>query len=547
MIRDSDQGMRATDLRIVAEACDRVLNSPDTPLESVAIPWLHVIYAHPIFLGAYGRVASQLAGDGAAGRPITSYLLAAWRAMRRWAGVARELARSALRTATTRTEQKLLGVACSRLTQADVLIVSWLLEPDHLERHDDFYFGPLQDMLTDLGASSLLVLRNQSLRPAAPMLPSAFRLGPAGRIMLPDTGCLASELRLVRQCRAGRRMLDEKAARSEDRRTRIVLKEAARHALSSPTMANLRLHDQIRRVCTYVRPRVVLTLYEGHAWERCVWHAARQADPTVLCAGYQHSTVWDHTHGLKRSLLPENGAYNPDFILTLGDVTRERLQADPRLAGACFLTLGTHRRPKTSMSSNAGPSVDGPRRLPVVVVLPDGTLSETEVLFTFACDCAKKLPNTRFVLRSHPVLSLARIAQRVPCIRQLPANVEFSRESHIATDFNRAGYCLYRGSSTVFHAILAAVKPFYVGLPDETKLDPLEGLSGWREYVNSPDEFVRGWIEDQGRTEANVRQSWEQARAYCDRYAMPLRKQAVAELLEAAGLVSSSRAAGVGA
>lgn len=541
--------MKPTDLPIVAGACDRVLNSHDTPLECVAIPWLHVIYAHPIFVRAYRRVALQLAGDGAAGRPTAaSHFLAAQLAMRRWAGVARDVERSALRTATARrTEQKLPGVACSRLTQADVLIVSWLLEPDHLGRREDFYFGPLQDVLTGLGASSLLVLRNQSRRPAVQLLPSAFRPGPAGRVMLPDTGRLASELRLVRRCRAGRRMLHEKAAQSEDRRTRIVLREAARHAVSSPTMANLRLHDQIRRLCTYVRPRVVLTLYEGHAWERCVWHAARQVDPTVLCAGYQHSTVWDHTHALKRSLLPENGAYNPDFILTLGDDTRERLQADPRLAGTRFLTLGTHRRPEIGTPSNPGAYLDGPRRLPVVVVLPDGTLSETELLFAFACECAKKLPSTRFVLRLHPVLSFARIARRVACVGQLPANVEFSQEQHIATDFDRAGYCLYRGSSTVFHAILAGVKPFYVRLPDETSIDPLEGLSGWRQHVNSPDEFVRGWIEDQGRPEASVRQSWEQARAYCDRYAVPLRKQAVAELLEAAGLVSARRAAGVGA
>lgn len=360
--------------------------------------------------------------------------------------------------------------------------------------------------------------------------------------MLPDTGRLASELRIVRRCRTGRRMLHEKAARTEDRRTRIVLKEAARHAVSSPTIANLRLHEQIRRLCIRVRPRIVLTLYEGHAWERCVWHAARQVDPTVLCAAYQHSTVWDHTHALKRSLLPENGAYNPDLILTLGDVTRERLQADPRLAGTRFLTLGTHRRPATGLPSNLGPHLDGPRRLPVVVVLPDGTLSETELLFAFACECAKKLPNTRFVLRSHPVLSSARIARRVPCVRQLPANVDFSQEQHIATDFDRAGYCLYRGSSTVFHAILAGVKPFYVRLPVETSIDPLEGLSGWRQHVNSPDEFVRGWIEDQGRPEANARQSWEQARAYCDRYMMPLGKQALAEFVEAAGLVSAPRA-----
>lgn len=540
--------MKATDLSIVAEACDRVLNSHDTPLEWVAIPWLHVIYAHPIFQRAYRGVALQLAGDGdgAASRPTAaSYRLAVKLTMRRWAGVARDVGRSVLRTSTAgRREQKLLGVAGSRLTQADVLIVAWLLEPDYLGRHDDFYFGPLQEMLTDLGASSLLVLRNQSRRPAAQMLSSAFRPGPAGRLMLPDTGRLASELRLVRRCRAGRRMLYEKAARSEDRQTRIVLGEAARHAVSGPTMANLRLHDQIRRLCTYVRPRVVLTLYEGHAWERCVWHAAREVDPAVLCAGYQHSTVFDHTHALKRPLLLENGAYDPDFILTLGDVTRERLQADLRLADVCFLTLGTHRRPETGKPANIGPSLDGPRRLPVVVVLPDGTLSETELLFAFACECAKKLPNTKFVLRSHPVLSFARIARQVPCVRQLPPNVEFSQEPHLATDFDRAGYCLYRGSSTVFHGILAGVKPFYVRLPDETSIDPLEGLGGWREYVNSPGEFVRGWIEDQGRPEAIVRRSWEQARAYCSRYAVPLRRQAVAELLEAAGLVSAARAAG---
>jgi len=96
-------------------------------------------------------------------------------------------------------------------------------------------------------------------------------------------------------------MLHQKAARSDDRRTRIVLREAARHAVSSPTIANLRLHDQIRHLCTYVRPRVVLTLYEGHAWERCVWHAARQVDPTVLCAGTPKAVADEYRAAAERA------------------------------------------------------------------------------------------------------------------------------------------------------------------------------------------------------------------------------------------------------
>ena len=42
--------MSAGQYLALCEACDRVLLAPDATIERVAVPWLHVIREHPVFL-----------------------------------------------------------------------------------------------------------------------------------------------------------------------------------------------------------------------------------------------------------------------------------------------------------------------------------------------------------------------------------------------------------------------------------------------------------------------------------------------------------------
>jgi hypothetical protein len=132
--------------------------------------------------------------------------------------------------------------------------------------------------------------------------------------------------------------------------------------------------------------------------------------------------------------------------------------------------------------------VDAPRSLPTFLVLPEGIGSECIYLFEFALECARRLPEARFIFRTHPVLPFERLEPNIRGYYPVPDNVEVSRGRPIEDDFARATYLLYRGSSTVIYAVLAGLKPFYIVRPDEIDLDPLYELAEWREHVHSVDD-----------------------------------------------------------
>jgi hypothetical protein len=517
----------------IAVACDELLRRPEAVLEWIAIPWLHVLNAHPVNVSQYEFLAKvmELPGEYSSTfhafreflrrRCLSAYTIAG-------------LARIAFRAITSSTRRDMLVSAIgarsggSLKPQAvDAIIVSWLVNVEHLERTDDFYFGALQAVLTDHGLSSLLVLRNQTGHTTIGLSERARRDGALSRLILPDVTSLSSELRFIRRCLKARRHLRQAEWGATSLLDRKIAWEARGLMMSGGVIANLRLHAQIAELCRQLRPSIVITLYEGHAWERCVWHAARTSSHPVLCVGYQHTTLWKHAHAVKRLLGPHQD-YDPALILTLGDVTKRFLEESKGFHNTRILTLGTHRR------ASGDALVDAPRSLPTFLVLPEGIGSECIYLFEFALDCARRLPEARFIFRTHPVLPFERLEPNIRGYRPVPDNVEVSRGRAIEDDFARAAYLLYRGSSTVIYAVLAGLKPFYIVRPDEIDLDPLYELAEWREHVHSVDDLILRYRSHRAEPSSNSITEWQRARDYCDEYVQPIRMDTIDQMIELA-------------
>ena len=114
----------------IADACDRLLRRSDAPLEWIAIPWLHVLSEHPVHLAPYiDLIENASVSDGntnhsrSLGRMITRARESAYRVA--------SLTRNVIRAAPFASRQKLW--ASSELCAADVIIVSWLVNVDHLQ------------------------------------------------------------------------------------------------------------------------------------------------------------------------------------------------------------------------------------------------------------------------------------------------------------------------------------------------------------------------------------------------------------------------------
>lgn len=510
----------------VARACDRILRHPKAGIEWMAIPWLHVLSQHPIHLAWYaGLFTHKQAGQ----TPWEK----GFQGGKAFATKTAKLARGFVRAGASRLG-RIKGphpIASGTLLTppvgtVDVVILSWLVHVDHLEHQEDFYFGNLQGMLEKRGLSSLLLLRNQSHAPTIRLMKRAWRDGPCSRMMLPDANAFGEELALLSRCVSARKRLGYLLRETATPLDRRVIGRARQEQVSEEAIGNLRLHDQIREICRQTNPSMVMGMYEGHASERCAWHGVHSSSSDRrICVGYQHTTLRRHAYAAKRSI-GKDRQYDPDIILTLGDATRRALMACKGLEGIDFITFGTHRR------GPDGPEENRPQSGSTFLVLPEGIPSECIYLFDFALECAQRLPQSRFIFRTHPVLPFERVQGKLRGYGDGPANVEISRNRDIDDDFARSSAVLYRGSSAVFYAVLGGLKPFYVSKAHEMDIDPLHEVTRWREQVHSVDDLVDKYTSHQSKAPWQSLGDWQGVRDYCQNYALPPREGAVDLLLQ---------------
>ena len=507
----------------IAAACDRLLRAPGTSLERVAIPLLHVINEHPSCIRQYQSLLSSRAGSRPDGDAQENALPLFTDSVRAAVRVGRALKRSFWRRpgAPQRAHDRLHTWARGASGPADVLIVSHLGNPAQLECEDDFYFGGMQRLLQSRGLRSTVVLIDHRLRKAAgrsrSMDPSPFE-----RQLLPQAASPALEARIWRRCFRTRRELREAALHSGSAVDGALAMLASRHAVSWETAANLRLHESICELCAQLKPRIVMTLYEGDACERMIWHAARSQGRRPLCVGYQHARLHKLSHAVRRSVTVPEIDCDPDVVLTLGETSHAMLTASPGLRAVRLIPYGSHRRAE-------------PRRLPPIGERPDICLAladaderECATLFGFALDCACSNPATTFVFRPHPLVNIATLRSRYHSLRELPDNVGWSQGNTLEQECAQARYCLYRGSSAVLQAVLAGVKPFYLARPGELAFDPLFALTEWREIVTASENFSASM---KAADTSAQKEAADRARTLYDHYVSPVRPAALDEML----------------
>jgi hypothetical protein len=470
-------------------ACDAVLLEEPLTVERTAIGWLHVLNEHPINLAKY--------------EPL--YSAATERSMLR--------ARSAVSQVISLLKRARVSAPETPLPQIDIIFVSHLLNPAHIGG-EDFYFGALPEFVRAEGYSTCVVLRN-SLPAGSQDLATKWR-DMAPRMVLPETTSVRSELKLRIQLGREARRLHRGSPLATVRLREAVRRLASSHALSSATLGALRFYEQMRTLAARVRPKAIVITYEGHAWERLGFAAARAAAPGVRCVGYHHTILFPRQHAALRMLAPR---FDPDVILTAGAVSAERFRGALGGSSIRVASLGTHRRQAVSAGIAERPAC--------CLVIPDGIVPEVVRLADFAVSTATRAPQLRFVIRLHPVLPLSQLLNEAPQFRTLPPNVTFSDEA-ISADFARSRWALYRGSNAAIHAVIDGLRPFYLERRGEMRIDSLNDLQIWKRIVTEPDEFIREAERDLQRTSEDVSDA-AAAREYCQRYFEPLNPTSLLE------------------
>ena len=288
----------------VCRLTDEILQSQSASSTRVAIPWLHVIRSHHIFLQRYESIYDDT---------IIAYYKNTKRKVRNVILLFAVLTQSLFYSRYSQWLQSF-----NRYSKKDILFVSHLLRKSQYSQADDFYFSDLPQKVSNAGFNSLVVMINHTGRELIGSNDNNEKN--LKKIVLPRKLGLYDEIKNL-----GLLWAEYKTLTKEMRLEKNIIKKkflyfAAIESLSPSSLTSLRLAMQIGGLVKTLKPKALITTHEGYAWERKVYDAARQVDQNIKCIGYTHAPIFENQHAIRRSLAKQ---FNPDVILVSGHTQKK--------------------------------------------------------------------------------------------------------------------------------------------------------------------------------------------------------------------------------
>jgi len=486
----------AEQLEVLAKTCRQFIADDPSP-ERVALSYLHVRNAHPSSLANYDDLLKGRSG-----------LKAGFRIFVR--------AQALKLLAMYRGERLFFGDSLPDST--DLLFISHLTSRAQTGSGTDGYFGDLPGQLKALGSRSVIAHINHTWL-SEKDVEGEWRAFEVPRVILGRTTSFAME-------HAFAKCLHTEAKKLRDRKdetsfAREVAAHAALNARSSASTMALRTAAQVTELVTRLQPKFLVTTFEGHAWERLAFRAARKANPRIKCIGYHHAVLFPLQHALGTRLCH---GYDPDGIMTAGEISNEWFHEQRDWKDTPIKTLGSVRTPKMKTAShpNSGASC---------LVVPEGLVGEAVHLFRLASFTALIMPEQFFRLRLHPVLSRKAILDAAPDLKNAPPNVVWS-DCSLVEDLVHSRSALYRGSTVAITAVLNGLRPIYAaGEAEEISIDPLKDLKVWHRTVASPEMLQKVLTQDRVDSEQQRGAEFVVGMEYCKRYFTPMSVTAFLQLM----------------
>lgn len=448
--------------KLLCLACDSVLLADDARIETIAIPWLHVMREHPIFLRQYEDLFTEKSYQ----KTLVDYFFFKSKRTIQWVKLIWHL---------FKLPNNFWIGELKKLHTFDVIFVSHLLNISQLSVEDDFYFNQVPHDLVERGIKVLIVLLNHT-SVSTKILNSRINSMSIPRVVIAETLPVIEEFRIWLQTKKQSNLFRQSAKNESDEFRKRVLKKSIAEATSPATKISLRIARSISEIIRHTHAKTIVTTYEGHAWERLVFATARIVNQEIKCIGYQHAALFRLQHAAKRSL---GATYDPELILTAGPVGLSQLKNSQSLAGIKLNILGSNRSKKISERSFTA----------TCLVLPEGIAKECEILFSFSIQCAISNPDIYFIWRLHPIIDLDELTRYGLDLGNIPSNIEISSKD-FETDIARSQWALYRGSTAIITAAANGVIPIYLTQASELSIDPLYEMGDSHLSISYSHQFL---------------------------------------------------------
>jgi hypothetical protein len=448
--------------------CDSILKERELSLTCHSIPSLHIIREHPLFLRKYSLFFKNNLSDRI---NLLVNLTYGWLCILSKSFFSRDILYS-----TT--------IDKGRKSELDFLFISHLLNEGYGDRSNDFYYDSVPYFMQQNGYNSAIGLINHTKNDK----PSFFK-----NLNQRSIGffLFSRNLSFISEISFFFKIVKEAIELLKIRRKTVapflkkVILSAIFDSFSKTAVNSLRIHRQVQHLVKEYNPKFVVVTYEGHAWERLAFAAARSSNSSVKCIGYQHSAVFRLQHAIRRSLAQR---FNPDIIFCSGVVGKSKLDIAVGLKSIPKFVLGSNRSIDNFPIKNTKEFMNA--KLDSCLVMPEDDISECNILFEFSIECAKELPNVKFIWRLHPLVTFSSLTKLNKKLRKLPSNVFLSNDT-LADDIAKCNIALYRGTTAIVQAVGNGLKPIYLALHDEMTIDPLYEINPTANYVYQPADFKK--------------------------------------------------------
>lgn len=485
----------------LCKSCDDILN--DEPcIERTSITWLHIIREHPIFLDQYKHLF--ITGLSSIGH----FFIMFRKGLIYHTKILLHLIRSIFYSNNYFFQS---GQIADKI---DFFFISHCISKSNAGLADDFYFDKLIPELKAKGYHVVVGLVNHTGANER-KLSLKWKNSSIPRIVFSRTLNFWSELgfymSLLRQSwkinKRGRGL-------STDDFQYKLHQFAALEAFSGSSFLTLRRYHQVFEFIRLYQPRNLITTYEGHAWERLAFAAARKANPQILCKAYQHAALFKFQHAICRNLA--NG-FNPDQVLVSGQNSYQRMIAEPRLQNIPIFVIGSNRG-NYSLNSNLLPKILENKSAAIqVLVIPEGITDECMLLFEYSIIQAVQNPSIAFVWRLHPLISSETLIEKNEKLKKLPANIRWSFKNENISDVPYT-HVLYRGTTMVVQAVLNGLQPVYLERESEMTIDPLYEINEFKIIAKNKLNLKHQIHDLLTQDIRNLQQSHSALREYCLNY-----------------------------
>lgn len=321
---------------------------------------------------------------------------------------------------------------------ANVIILSHLIDPKHISFKDDFYFGELQKNIENKKFNCKKVFLNHTSI-------SSKKLSNQETIILPKIDCFSLEIKVFTKLISLFFFSIKNISKLIRKKVQItVVIIFILKIFSYQTQSAFRIAFQIKKILKNYSAKYLIITFEGHCYEKMI----KLLNPDIQLFSYQNTPLSNSQYSLKFN----NTKTLPNIIFTKNYYYKEFLDNTLEIQTKTFVLGDLTYKKHDSIQNNPQPNS--------ILLIPEGTLSEVNVMLKFIKDNYKICSNLNFTIRFHPIYPKKLIQKAFLDFKQA-RNVFFSNSS-IINDFKNNKYVIYRGSSLVFKAIDSGLIPLYL-------------------------------------------------------------------------------------